>query len=129
VSSTRARADLGKAGENRAVRELERRGYAICARRYRTRFGEIDIIAKDGDVLVFVEVKARSSKACGAAADAVPAWKQRRLAAMALRYLGRSGRLDVPCRFDVVAIDGLGGPHESVALVRDAFSVPSSAGR
>jgi putative endonuclease len=116
------RADLGKLGENHAVRELQRRGYAITARRYRTRFGEIDIIAEDRGVLVFVEVKARSSTACGGAAEVIPRWKQRRLAAMALDYLGRLGRLDVPCRFDVVAIDGLGGADESVALLQDAFS-------
>ena len=62
---TLARQALGQSGEDRAVSELERRGYAILARRYRTRYGEIDIIARDGGTTVFVEVKTRATGECG----------------------------------------------------------------
>ena len=115
---TVARQALGKTGEDLAVAELERRGYAILARRYRTRHGEIDIVAEDGDVLVFVEVKARATGECGTAAEAVTRHKQRRLGSMAADYLTRNDLCEIACRFDVVAIDG-----EVLTLIRDAFSV------
>jgi putative endonuclease len=99
------RQSLGKCGEDLACAELERRGYAILARRYRTRFGEIDIVARDGETMVFVEVKARDGERFGAGAEAVTAWKQRRIAGMALDYVARHRWHDRPCRFDVVAID------------------------
>jgi len=103
---TMQRQTLGKWGEDRAVRELERRGYAILARRYRTRHGEIDIVADDAGTIVFVEVKAREGAENGGAAAAVTGQKQRRLASMAVDYLARNHITDRPCRFDVVAIDG-----------------------
>ena len=96
---------LGISGEDLACAELQRRGYAIVERRYRTRFGEIDIIAKDGGTLVFVEVKARMTQEFGGAAAAMTGWKQRRIARMAADYLARWHLIDCPCRFDVVAID------------------------
>ena len=102
---TLQRQALGKLGESLAVEELERRGYAIVARRYRTRHGEIDIVAEDGDTLVFVEVKARANGECGLAAEGVTRWKQLQLASMAAEYLARHDITDRPCRFDVVAID------------------------
>ncbi len=113
--------DAGKLGEDLAVAELGRQGYAILARRYRTRFGEIDIVAQDGETIVFVEVKARRSDRYGTAADAVTSWKQRRIAAMALDYLSWVDRLDEPCRFDVVAIDGLGTDHVAIRIIKEAF--------
>jgi putative endonuclease len=122
MPSPLARQILGKTGEDLAVRELERRGYAILARRYRTRFGEIDIVARDGETLVFVEVKARRTARCGTAAESVTRWKQRRIAAMALDYLAWAGRLDAPCRFDIVAIDGIGSPGVRIALIENAFA-------
>jgi putative endonuclease len=96
---------LGIAGETLACDELCRRGYAILDRRYRTRFGEIDIIARDGPTIVFVEVKARLSDDFGGAAAAVTGWKQRRIAETAVDYLCRRRLHECPCRFDVVAID------------------------
>jgi putative endonuclease len=101
---SRARQILGKTGEDLACRELERRGYAIVARRYRRRGGELDIIARDGRTLVFVEVKARESRAFGDAAEAVTAFKRRRIAQLALDYMTRHRLSDCPCRFDVVSI-------------------------
>jgi putative endonuclease len=102
---TQQRQFLGKSGEDAAVAELERRGYAILERRYRTRHGEIDIVAEDSGTLVFVEVKARASAEFGRAAEAVTRRKQLRLVSMASDYLARNHVSDRPCRFDVVAID------------------------
>ena len=115
---------LGISGENLACAELQRRGYAILERRYRTRFGEIDIIARDGATIVFVEVKARLTDDFGGAAAAVTRWKQRRIAHMAVEYLARRSLHDCPCRFDVVAIDvEAAGPR--VTVYPNAFDAPS----
>jgi putative endonuclease len=88
---TLARQSLGKLGEELAVGELEHRGYAILAQRYRTRYGEIYIVAKDAATTAFIEVKARVTGECGTAAEAVTAQKQRRLAYMATDYIARNG--------------------------------------
>jgi putative endonuclease len=120
---TLERLSLGKTGEDIAVAALERRGYAILACRYRTRRGEIDIIAQDGETTVFIEVKARVSERYGTAAEAVGRAKQRRLARMAFDYVTRNKLVDRPCRFDVVAIDGAGTPCQRVTIYRHAFEV------
>jgi putative endonuclease len=112
---------IGQEGEELACRELERRGYRILARRYRTRFGEIDIVCEQDQKIVFVEVKARATRAYGDASEQVTFQKQRRIAAMALDYLAYSGRLDDECRFDVVAIDEFGSPRMQVRVIEDAF--------
>ena len=96
---------LGNLGEELACGELERRGYVILARSYRTRVGEIDIVASDGPTIVFVEVKARANRQFGGPAAAVTMVKQRRIALMAADYLARRRLMDIPCRFDVVAIE------------------------
>ena len=101
---TYARQTLGQAGEDAACAELLRRGYEILARRYRTRMGEIDIVARDGRTVVFVEVKTRTSAAWGRPLDAVTSHKQAQVRRMATDYLWRAGMLDEPCRFDVVAV-------------------------
>jgi len=111
-----ARIALGKTGEDLACAELEKRGYAIVARRYRRRGGELDIIARDGATLVFVEVKARDGRAFGEAAEAVTALKRRRIAQLALDYVTRRGLSQRPCRFDVVSIH-----VESGAPIVDVF--------
>jgi putative endonuclease len=113
--------DLGKLGEDLACRELLRRGYVVLARRHRTRYGEIDIVARDNDTIVFVEVKARRTKRYGGAAEAVTRRKQRRVAAMALDYLARADRLEARCRFDVVAIDRIGTDRPEIRLIPNAF--------
>jgi putative endonuclease len=112
---------VGKLGEELACAELARRGYAILARRYRTRFGEIDIVSGRPGLLVFVEVKARKTRRFGAAADAIPFWKRRRIAAMALDYQAWAGRLADRCRFDVVAIDGIGTDRMTIRVIEGAF--------
>jgi putative endonuclease len=92
---------LGDRGERAAARHLRRQGLRVLVRGYRTPQGEIDLIARDGDTLVFVEVKARRR---GVPAEAVTLEKQRRITLAALHFLGRHGLLEQVCRFDVVAI-------------------------
>jgi putative endonuclease len=123
VLETPDRQTLGKLGEEMACTELERCGYAIIARRFRTRFGEIDIVSDDHGTIVFVEVRARKSTYRGTAAESVTASKQRRIAAMALDYLARTGQLEARCRFDVVAIDGIGTQGAELRVIKDAFQV------
>ena len=117
---TYARIDLGKRGEDLACRELERRGYAIVARRFRVRSGELDIVARDGPTLVFVEVKARADHEFGSAAEAVTPMKQLRLTRLAAEYLMRHHLQECPCRFDVVSIHFDAGTPE-IEIIQNAF--------
>lgn len=119
-----ARQTLGKHGEDLACAELQRRGYSILDRRYRTKFGEIDIVASVDDVTVFVEVKTRIGEQFGAGAEALTAWKQRRLTQMAVDYLARHRLYDRPCRFDVVAID-MDGDRPRIDVYIHAFDATS----
>ena len=122
---TVARVAVGKTGEDLACRELERRGYTIVARRWRQRMGEIDIIARDGDTLVFVEVKARDGRAFGAPAEAVSPVKQRRIAQLASWYVARHGAADRRCRFDVVSVD-VDAAAPVVQVFQNAFDAGAS---
>lgn len=112
----------GLKGENIALDYLKNEGYLIIERNYRCRLGEIDIIAKEGSVLVFVEVKSRRSRNFGAPQEAVGTKKQKKLSMIALFYLQENNMPDVNARFDIIAvyIDS-GMPH--VELIRDAFDL------
>ena len=110
---------MGADAEERAARFLAGRGLAIVARNYRTRFGEIDLIARDGATLVFVEVRLRSSARFGGAAASVDARKRRRIEATARLYLARLGA-EPPCRFDVITLDRDG--DEVSGWLRGAFA-------
>jgi putative endonuclease len=118
---THARVELGKSGEDLACQELTRLGYSVLARRYHTRVGEIDIVAREGPVVAFIEVKTRSSDRYGHPAEAVTFWKQRRIGQMARHYLMRFHLADVLCRFDVVCVWTRPGEAPRVELIRDAF--------
>ena len=118
------RQSLGKLGENLACAALKQRGYAIIATRYRTRIGEIDVIARDGDTTVFVEVKSRAGDEFGGAAAAVTAWKQRKVSLMAMDYLARHRLEDTPCRFDVVTVDVFEGQPPRIEIYQHAFESP-----
>ena len=96
----------GAAAEALAARFLTTRGLAIVARNYRCRGGEIDLIVRDGNTLVFVEVRLRRSQAFGGAVESITATKRRRLRLAAQHYLGRLAR-EPPCRFDAILLDGL----------------------
>lgn len=95
---------LGNAGERVAARHLRRQGMRILHRQYRTPMGEIDLIAQDGETLVFVEVKTRRGLSAGLPAEAVDRRKQAQLTRLALVFLKKHRLLDHPARFDVVAI-------------------------
>ena len=118
---TYARQALGLEGETRACRVLEARGYRILQRRYRTRFGELDIVARHDQTVVFVEVKARRGGAFGDPAASVTVEKQRRLVAMAADYLARHALTRAPVRFDVVAVTLTTGEAPAVTVFPDAF--------
>ena len=94
----------GAQAEDRAARYLERQGLDILARNFRTRMGEIDLVARDGHTLVFVEVRLRVSRAFGGAQASIDARKQARVVAAARLYLSRL-RAEPPCRFDVVTFE------------------------
>jgi putative endonuclease len=118
---TMHRQALGKTGEDLAVEALTARGYAILARRYRTRHGEIDIVADDGGTIVFVEVRARATGEFGRAAETVTDVKKRKVTAMAVDYLARHHLANRPCRFDVVAIDGAMDATPEITVFPNAF--------
>jgi len=100
------RQESGREGEERAVRFLQKKGYEILQRNVRYRRGEIDIIATDGDTMVFVEVKAKSSPSFGVPEEAVDKRKQKQLSRLALLHLQKKGWLHrVDCRFDVIRGD------------------------
>jgi len=111
----------GKLGERIAQWRLVLSGYRIIEANYRTRYGEIDIVARDGDDLVFVEVKTKSSRDYGPPEESVDERKQGKIAKMALMYLTeRGGGDDTPCRFDVVTVD-LSGILPRVRVIPNAF--------
>ena len=112
---------LGRIGEDLAAGALAARGYAILERRFTTDRGDIDIIAEDGDTLVFVEVRARGTAEFGAAAESVTEAKKRQVARLAAEYLAIRKIANRPCRFDVVAIDEALGPSPDITIYPDAF--------
>ena len=115
------RITLGKTGEDYACRELERRGYEILARRFRTRLGEIDIVAREAETLVFIEVKARRSTRFGEPVEAVGWRKQQTIARIAAEYVLRHGIGNATCRFDVVSIVFGEGLRPRLEILRGAF--------
>jgi putative endonuclease len=118
---TDPRHTLGQAGERRAERFLKRQGYRILARRYRTPVGELDLVARDGDTIVFVEVKARRDDVHADPEDAVTPAKQRKLARAAAWYLRDKGLEERPCRFDVVTLVGDDPANATVEHIHTAF--------
>ncbi len=114
--------DLGKRGEETAVSLLKDNGYKILIRNYKTKLGEIDIIAKDKDVFCFVEVKSRDSLGCGLGKEAVTVKKQRQISKSALLFLKENNLLDKKARFDVVSISNPDLDPES-ELIKNAFEL------
>lgn len=113
---------LGARGELAAKAHLLKLGYEILHENYTTPFGEIDLIARDGETLVFVEVKARSSKAYGPPEASVTRGKQQQIRRVASLYLSQARLHNVACRFDVVAVTFPGeAKAPQVELIRGAF--------
>jgi putative endonuclease len=107
----------GGDAEDRAATLLARHGLAIVERNYRTRLGEIDLVAREGECLVFVEVRSRAGDAYGGALESITPQKRRRIVAAARQYINRYARVP-PCRFDVILLEG-GEPR----WIRAAFDV------
>ena len=102
--------DLGDAAEERAVSFLKARGYAIVERNFRGKVGELDIVAKDGDTIVFVEVRSRSGSRFGEPQESITAAKRRKIVKAAQLYAQARG-LDCPMRIDVLAESPSGFEH------------------
>lgn len=112
------RRKIGNDYENKAAEYLKQEGFSIIERNFYSRNGEIDIIARDGRYLVFVEVKYRSDNSCGNPLEAVNASKQKRICRTAFYYCQKNGYGDTtPCRFDVIAIEG----KQKIVHIKNAF--------
>lgn len=109
---------LGKRGENISVKFLKKQGYKIIKRNYRCSLGEIDIVAKDKNILCFVEVKTRETEEYGLPEEAIDWRKQKKLAKVALIYLKEKKIYKQDLRFDVVSVY----PNH-IELIKDAFIV------
>ena len=116
------RQKFGKDSESVAVRHLKKNGYKILQQNYRTKLGEIDIIAKDKQALVFVEVKARKSSRFGSPKWAVTPMKQRKISMVALCYLKATNQQNVKARFDVVTISSLQN-NPQIEIIKNAFEL------
>jgi putative endonuclease len=113
---------FGEKGESIAVKQLKKEGYKILERNYRTKLGEIDIIAKDGEVITFIEVKARKSEKYGTPRHAVTPAKQKKISMVALSYLKEKKQFDKKARFDVVTIN-LKSSNSAVSIIKNAFDL------
>jgi putative endonuclease len=112
---------LGKQGEAIALDFLRNKGFSIIRKNYRTVFGEIDIIAKDKGVIVFVEVKTRTDNAFGHPFEAVDQRKREKIRKVALSFL-KTQKNEAPSRFDVISITR-GGGETRIEHIQDAFEV------
>jgi putative endonuclease len=119
---TKERLDLGRQGEALALKKIKGFGYQCIATNYRCSLGEVDLIAKDGDTFVFIEIKTRKGRSLGYAKEAVHQKKRRQLSKVALAYLKNNGLLGSKARFDVVAIQMKEGGAE-IEWVKNAFDL------
>lgn len=108
----------GDRAERLAAEYLRDKGLNLLESNYRCRVGEIDLVLRDGDTIVFAEVRLRTNAKFGGAAYSIDRRKQARLIAAARRWL--AGKEDAPCRFDVVLLDRLDA--SGIDWIRDAFS-------
>jgi putative endonuclease len=119
---TRERLDLGKWGEDLALQKVKKLGYRCIVRNYRCPLGEVDLIARDGDTLVFIEIKTRKGRSLEYAKEAVDRRKRRQLSKVALAYMKANGCSEARARFDVVVIN-LEGKEKEIEVVRNAFEL------
>lgn len=114
---------LGAQGEEAAVDFLKENGYKIITRNYKTKLGEIDIVAKDKDALAFIEVKTRYSDRFGLPYEAVSRTKQRQISKAALTFLKENNLLDKKARFDVVSVIYSAEDKLKFDLIKNAFEL------
>jgi putative endonuclease len=119
---TKERLDLGRLGERLALDQIKRLGYKCIEKNYRCSLGEIDLIAKDGDCLVFIEIKTRKGRSVGYAKEAVNQRKIRQISKAALAYMKANNCCDTKSRFDVIAISII-GDREEIEVINDAFEL------
>ncbi len=113
---------FGKIGESLAVKHLKKKGYRILERNFRNALGEIDVIARQGGSLVFIEVKSRRSDRYGSPKFAVTPAKQKKISMVALSYLKAMGQSHAKARFDVVAVVSDNDIHR-FEIIRNAFEL------
>lgn len=116
-------AGVGRCGEDLAAAFLERNGFAIIERNFRCKGGEVDIVAREGKTLVFVEVKSRKTLTYGLPQLAVTPFKQRQISKAALTWLARNHKHDSPARFDVIAILLNNNYRHQVEHIKNAFDL------
>jgi len=119
---SKAHLEFAKFGEEKAVDFLKANGYKIIKQNYKTKFGEIDIIAKEKDTLVFLEVKTRRTDTFGEPETAVDRFKQGQISKTALCYLKENNLLDEKARFDIVAIRYIDQAPQ-INLIKNAFEL------
>lgn len=116
-------AGVGRRGEDLAAVFLEKSGFAIIERNFRCKGGEVDIVAREGKTLVFVEVKSRKTLTYGLPQLAVTPFKQRQISKAALTWLARNHKHDSPARFDVIAILLNNNYHHQIEHIKNAFDL------
>ena len=119
---TLERINLGKYGEKLALKKIRSLGYKYITRNYRCHLGEIDLIARDGDCLVFIEIKTRKGRSLSYAKEAIDQRKMRQISKVALAYMKANDCVDVRSRFDVVAVN-INGDKEEVEVIPNAFDL------
>ena len=117
---------FGKAAEKAAEEHLRRKGYRILDRNVRYPNGELDIVARDHETVVFVEVKARRSDEFGGASYAVTHQKEQKLIQLAAQYVGKHHLQDYPCRFDIILLQGESPSSCALDHIENAFEVPGN---
>ena len=115
--------DIGQKGEALVIPFLKENGYLILHTNYRTRMGELDIIAKEGEMMCFIEVKTRLSDHYGDGLEAITPFKQRTMIKLAFAYLMEHDLLDVNARFDVVAVSGNPFGAPTLEIIKNAFEL------
>jgi len=119
---TKERLSLGELGERLALKKIKRLGYKFIAKNYRCPLGEIDLIARDGDCLVFIEIKTRRGRSIGFAKEAINKRKIRQISKVALAYMKENNCFDVKARFDAIAIN-IKGDREEIEVIPNAFDL------
>ena len=114
---------FGKQSETLAVKHLKKNGFKILEKNYRTKLGEIDIIARDKDTIVFVEVKSRKSDRYGTPKHAITRSKKRKISMVALYYLKTLDEKNTRARFDVVAIHSGEDRSPKIEMIKNAFEL------
>jgi putative endonuclease len=119
---SKASIELGRRGEQAAVDFLKQSGYRIVRTNYRTRLGQIDIIARDKQTVCFIEVKTRRTDRFGRPAEAIGCLKQRKISQVALIFLKQNKLMNYPARFDLVSISTL-QKQPRIEIIKNAFNL------